>query len=144
MCATARSPADDRSAFVLTVEMPRVRNPSVGSRNAPGESLYSPTHGTDPMRTFLGGQLLEGPCPFTWNTHRKVKGVTAAAVAEAHAKDLHVQGKHGVNYRSYWVDEKTETIFCPVEAPSPEAAARVHKEAAHDLVADDIREVHQG
>ena len=73
--------------------------------------------------------------PLYMDTHRKVKGVTAAAVAEAHAKDLKVQGKHGVNYRSYWVDEKSETIFCLVEAPNAEAAARVHKEA-HGLVAD--------
>jgi hypothetical protein len=81
--------------------------------------------------------------PLYMDTHRKVKGVTAAAVAEAHAKDLKVQGKHGVNYRSYWVDEKSETIFCLVEAPNAEAAARVHKEA-HGLVADEIHEVHQG
>ena len=81
--------------------------------------------------------------PLYMDTHRKVKGVTAAAVAEAHAKDLKVQGKYAVNYRNYWVDEKNETIFCLVEAPSPAAAARVHKEA-HGLVADEIHEVHQG
>ncbi len=86
---------------------------------------------------------MAGAMPLYMDTHRKVKGVTAAAVAEAHAKDLKVQGKHGVNYRNYWVDEKTETIFCLVEAPSPEAAARVHKEA-HGLVADEIHEVDQG
>lgn len=91
----------------------------------------------------LDGGILGRVMPLYMDTHRKVKGVTAAAVAEAHAKDLKVQGKHGVNYRSYWVDEKDETIFCLVEAPSPEAAARVHKEA-HGLVADEIHEVHQG
>ncbi len=81
--------------------------------------------------------------PLYMDTHRNVKGVTAKAAAEAHAKDLEVQGRHDVNYRHYWVDEKNETIFCLVEAPSPEAAARVHKEA-HGLVADEIHEVHQG
>jgi hypothetical protein len=94
-------------------------------------------------RKFKKGNRLAFSMPLYMDTHRKVKGVTAAAVAEAHAKDLKVQGKHGVNYRSYWVDEKSETIFCLVEAPSPEAAARVHKEA-HGLVADEIHEVHQG
>lgn len=87
--------------------------------------------------------VLGADMPLYMDTHRKVRGVTAAAVAEAHAKDLKVQGKHGVNYRSYWVDEKAETIFCLVEAPSAEAAARVHKEA-HGLVADEIHEVRQG
>ncbi len=81
--------------------------------------------------------------PVYMDVHRHVKGVTAKAVADAHAKDLQVQGRHGVNYRSYWVDETTETVFCLVEAPSPEAAARVHKEA-HGLVADEIHEVRQG
>jgi hypothetical protein len=81
--------------------------------------------------------------PLYLDEHRNMKGVTAAAVAEAHAKDLKVQGKHGVNYRSYWVDEHRGAIFCLVEAPSAEAAARVHKEA-HGLVADEIHEVTQG
>ncbi len=81
--------------------------------------------------------------PLCMDTHRKVKGATAAAVADAQAKDLKVQGKHGVNYPNYWVDEKTETVYRLVEAPNPEAAARVHKEA-HRLVADEIHEAQQG
>ena len=81
--------------------------------------------------------------PLYLDEHRHVKGVTAAAVAQAHAKDLEVQGKYGVNYRHYWVDEEKETIFCLVDAPDPETAARVHKEA-HGLVADEIHEVTQG
>ena len=81
--------------------------------------------------------------PLYLDEHRNMKGVTASAVAEAHAKDLKVQSKHGVNYRSYWVDEHKGAVFCLVEAPSAEAAARVHKEA-HGLVADEIHEVRQG
>ncbi|HTT45772.1 MAG TPA: DUF4242 domain-containing protein [Thermoplasmata archaeon] len=81
--------------------------------------------------------------PLYMDVHHKVKGATAKAVAEAHAKDLEVQGKHGVNFRSYWVDEKNEMVFCLVEAPSPEAANRVHKEA-HGLMADEAHEVTQG
>lgn len=81
--------------------------------------------------------------PLYMDMHRNMKGVTAAAVAEAHAKDLKVQGKHGVHYQHYWVDEKAGTIYCLVDAPTPEAAARCHKEA-HGLVADEIHEVTQG
>jgi hypothetical protein len=81
--------------------------------------------------------------PLYMDAHKNMKGVTAAAVAEAHAKDLKVQGKHGVNYRHYWVDEQNGTIMCLVEAPNPEAAARVHREA-HGLVADEIHEVKEG
>lgn len=81
--------------------------------------------------------------PLYMDTHRNVHGVTAKAVAEAHEKDLKVEGKHGVHYRSYWVDESSGTIYCLVEAPSAEAAAKVHQEA-HGLVADEIREVKEG
>jgi len=81
--------------------------------------------------------------PLYMDMHKKVQGVTAKGVAEAHMKDLKVQGKHGVKYLKYWVDEGTGTIFCLVEAPSKEAAAKVHKEA-HGLVADEIHEVKEG
>ena len=81
--------------------------------------------------------------PLYMDSHRNMKGVTVKAVAEAHAKDLKVQGKHGVEYLNYWVDEKGGTIQCLVSAPNAEAAARVHKEA-HGLLADEIHEVQQG
>jgi len=81
--------------------------------------------------------------PRYMDTHRHVKGVTADAVAEAHKKDVAIQGKYGVNYLKYWVDEKSGNIFCLVDAPNAEAAARVHKEA-HGLVADEIVEVKEG
>lgn len=81
--------------------------------------------------------------PLYMDTHRNMKGVTAAGVAEAHAKDLKVQGKYGVEYRHYWVDTKAGTIQCLVHAPNPEAAARVHMEA-HGLIADEIHEVTEG
>lgn len=81
--------------------------------------------------------------PLYLDVHRHMQGVKAADVAEAHAKDLKVQDKHGVNYRSYFVDEKQGMVFCLVDAPNPEAAARVHKEA-HGLLADETHEVKEG
>ena len=70
-------------------------------------------------------------------------GVTADAVAEAHAKDLETQGKHGVDYIRYWVDEQEGKVFCLVEAPDAETASTVHREA-HGLVADQIFKVQEG
>ena len=81
--------------------------------------------------------------PRYMDVHKKVPGVTKKGVAEAHAKDLEVQDKYGVNYVKYWVDEKSQKIFCLVDAPNVEAAARVHKEA-HGLVADETYEVSEG
>jgi len=70
-------------------------------------------------------------------------GATAADVASAHAEDVKVQDKYGVNYRSYWVDEANGKVFCLVEAPDADAAIRVQKEA-HGLLADHIHEVSEG
>jgi len=35
-----------------------------------------------------------------------MKGVTAQVVAEAHKRGLDMQGKYGVKYVKYWLDEK--------------------------------------
>ena len=78
--------------------------------------------------------------PLYMDIHKKVDGATAEAVAGAHARDLEVQAKYGVSYKKYWIDESSGTIFCLVEAPSKEAAERVHREA-HGLVADEIHSV---
>ncbi len=81
--------------------------------------------------------------PLYLDTHRKIPGLTADAVARAHAADLAVQGKHGVKILRYWYDEATGKVFCLAEAPSPEAAVAVHREA-HGLLADEIVEVTEG
>jgi len=81
--------------------------------------------------------------PLFMDHHKKVDGLTADAVAGAHARDLEVQGKHGVQYLKYWLDEGTGKVFCLVHAPNKEAAEAVHREA-HGLVADEITEVREG
>jgi hypothetical protein len=70
-------------------------------------------------------------------------GVTAAGVAEAHDKDLAVQGKHGVNFINYWVDEKAGVVMCLSEAPDSSAVIRTHKEA-HGMAPHEIAKVQQG
>jgi hypothetical protein len=75
--------------------------------------------------------------PLYMDVHTIEGGVTEADVADAHAADLEKQGEHDVSYLRYWVDEEAGKIFCLVEAPSPEAASTVHREA-HGLVADEI------
>lgn len=81
--------------------------------------------------------------PLFMDVHEHVDGLTAEAVAQAHARDLEVQAAHGVNYRQYWFDESTGRVFCLVEAPDADAAATVHREA-HGLVADSITPVQEG
>lgn len=81
--------------------------------------------------------------PLFMDIHQKVEGVTAEAVANAHAQDLAIQDQYGVKYLKYWLDEGTGQIFCLVDAPSKEAAMAVHRHA-HGLVADEIFEVTEG
>lgn len=71
------------------------------------------------------------------DVHNIEGGVTVDDVAGAHKADLETQGKYGVNYLRYWVDEEAGRIFCLVEADSAEDANTVHREA-HGLVADEI------
>ena len=69
-----------------------------------------------------------------------VPGATPEDLRKAHQADLAVQGKYGVDYRKYWLNEGCGKVFCLVEAPSAEAAMRVHREA-HSLEAEKIIEV---
>ena len=41
--------------------------------------------------------------PLYLDTHKHVPGLTAEAVAGAHARDLEVQGKHSTSSRGNWV-----------------------------------------
>lgn len=78
------------------------------------------------------------------DVHRVGAGkVTAEDVAQAHAKDLAVQDRHGVRFINYWVDPGSGDIFCLSEAPSAEAVLATHREA-HGLVSDEIAKVTEG
>jgi hypothetical protein len=77
------------------------------------------------------------------DVHTMTGGVSATDVAGAHAKDVEIQQQYNVDYQHYWVDEEHGKIFCLVEAPDADTAARVHREA-HGLVAEEIYPVSQG
>ena len=82
--------------------------------------------------------------PLYMDVHESLpEGATAADVAGAHEADIAKQGAYGVRYLKYWVDDKSGKVFCLVEAPDAETAARVHREA-HGLVADRIFKVQEG
>ncbi len=67
-------------------------------------------------------------------------GTTTVQVDQAHAADLKEQGKYGVEYIKYWFNESHGKAFCLVDAPSPEAAQLVHREA-HGQIAERIIQV---
>ena len=72
--------------------------------------------------------------------HEIPGGVTAEEIARAHEQDVKIQGKYGVSYHKYWVNEKAGKVFCLCHAPNAEAAIQVHREA-HGQVADKVIQV---
>src|SRR2546421_1339573 len=78
--------------------------------------------------------------PTYMDIHEIPGGITAEEVAKAHAHDVAVEGKYGVHYHRYWVNEGAGKIFCLCEAPTAEAAMQVHREA-HGQVAEKIIQV---
>jgi class 3 adenylate cyclase len=78
--------------------------------------------------------------PLYMDIHNLPEGTTPEDVAKAHAKDMEIQRKYGVEYHKYWVNEKTGKVFCLAHAPNAEAAECVHREA-HGLLAEKIIEV---
>ena len=77
--------------------------------------------------------------PLYMDVHN-LQGTTTVQVDEAHAADLGEQGKYGVHYLKYWFNESHGKAFCLVDAPSPEAAQLVHRQA-HGQIAERIIEV---
>lgn len=69
--------------------------------------------------------------------------VTYAAVAEAHKKDLAVEGKYGVQFLKYWVDESKGLVYCLSSAKDTAAIVSTHKEA-HGLLPAHIYPVTDG
>lgn len=80
--------------------------------------------------------------PLYMDVHRDVD-VSVEEAVEAHTADLAVQDEHDVEYKRYWVDESSGTIFCLFEAPSAAAGRAVHAEA-HGVTTDEIYEVIEG
>lgn len=81
--------------------------------------------------------------PLYMDVHDLDGPVSFDDVAKAHMADLQTQDRYEVQYLRYWVDEQQGKVFCLVEAPSPDAAATVHREA-HGLVADSVFAVQEG
>jgi hypothetical protein len=64
-------------------------------------------------------------------------------VAKAHAKDLAVEKKYGVDFVKYWVDEKKGLVYCLSSAGDSESIRKTHAEA-HGLLPDRIYKVTDG
>ena len=77
--------------------------------------------------------------PIYMDRHNTVDA-TREVIAAGHERDIAIQGKYGVRFITYWIDEVRSKVFCLVEAPNKEALQKVHEEA-HGNTANEIIEV---
>lgn len=73
----------------------------------------------------------------------KPGSVTYADVSAAHGKDLATEGKYGVSFTNFWVDETAGKIYCLSSAPDSNAIIETHREA-HGLLPSKIYKVTDG
>lgn len=111
-------------------------------------NTHKEAHGLIPSNVYQVSSGAEanatGNKQFFIDVHEMGPGKVAAKdVADAHAKDLAVQDKYGVNFTNYWVDEKRGVIMCLSEAPDSNAVKNAHKEA-HGLLPAYVLKVKQG
>jgi hypothetical protein len=78
--------------------------------------------------------------PLFMDRHEVDDSITPFDIAQAHARDLEVQAKYGVDYITYWFDHRSGAGFCLVEGPSAEVVEAVHREA-HGMVGNKVIEV---
>ncbi len=77
------------------------------------------------------------------DVHRLTPGIKPEAVAQAHQKDLAVEGKYGVDLIKYWVAQDDGLVFCLASASDSESLRKTHAEA-HGLLPDNIYLVEGG
>lgn len=65
------------------------------------------------------------------DVHSGFEGASAEQLAEAHKRDLDIQGEHGVSYERAWLDPVAGKVFCLATGPSKEAVMKVHELAGH-------------
>ena len=111
-------------------------------------NTHKEAHGLVPSTVYKVSEGQAAPATggkqYFMDVHHMGPGkVTAADVAAAHQKDLAVQGKHGVNFLNYWVDEEQGVIMCLAEAADSNAVKKAHAEA-HGLVPAYVLQVKEG
>ncbi|HLO79546.1 MAG TPA: DUF4242 domain-containing protein [Chitinophagaceae bacterium] len=84
------------------------------------------------------------PVAYYMDIHNLEPGkVSLADVAAAHEKDLATQGKYGVSFLKYWVDEQKGKVYCLSKSPDEASVVSTHKEA-HGLIPAVVYKVTDG
>lgn len=86
--------------------------------------------------TISGPNEMNSDMPLFMDRH-DVPGATAEELAAAHALDVGLSAKHGVQFVSYWFDADNEAVFCLAKAQEHDNVAAVHREA-HGMIPNEI------
>lgn len=105
--------------FALITIMSFVTNNLAAQGNSTALSLYIDVHDLQPGK------------------------VTYADVMAAHQKDLATEGKYGVNFIKFWIDEQAGKVYCLSTAKDTNSIINTHREA-HGLVPSAIYKVSSG
>ena len=139
-----------RSAFVASLALSAFAcskakpEPAVVAAPAPAPAVAAPAPAPAPAQAMPATPPPVAERHLYMDVHELGAGkVTAKDVAEAHKKDLAVEGKYNVDFKAYWVDEKAGKVYCLSEAPNPDAITAAHKEA-HGLLPSKIMAVTEG
>src|SRR5204862_1764491 len=65
------------------------------------------------------------------DVHSGFFGVTQQQLAEAHQRDLDIEGDESVHFERAWLDPEAGKVFCLATGPSREAVMRIHERAGH-------------
>jgi len=65
------------------------------------------------------------------DVHSGFFGVTQQQLAEAHQRDLDIEGDEGVHFERAWLDPESGKVFCLATGPSRDAVMRIHARAGH-------------
>lgn len=134
--------------FWVDEEKGKVYCLSSAVNSASVQNTHKEAHGLEPAAIFKvtdgAEDIALGNKQYFLDVHQLGAGnVTAAAVADAHKKDLAVQDKHGVHFVNYWVDENSGTVFCLSQAADSGFVINTHREA-HGLIPAFTLKVKQG
>lgn len=111
--------------------------------SSPVKAQQSTSGLTSVKAQSAGSDIRSGKQLFLDVHHLGPGKVTYGDVAKAHAKDLAMEGKYGVDFIKFWVDTVNGTVYCLASAYDTASIINTHAKA-HGLLPDHIYAVSGG
>ena len=142
--------APNGGLYVGTSPDGRIYHVATGPSLAAVTAAHEAAHGKTPGKVM---ELIEAPDrrqpaggkKLFLDAHHNPPGtvIKVEDIVKGHEKELTIQGKHNVDFVSWWLEPSTGTIMCLAETDDPKGAVASHQETDGDL-AEEMAEVTQG